>query len=156
MPFAFSADDAREYVTDFGWLPIEGDPAHTVADYVSTRTPAWGVVSDAGNDRHIMTYFGPTGELWVVDISDLPSQVASLSRPPYTTEDQSLLHNIADTILTDALAIGPTIRNLIDTGIDVLRRTALAIPNLVPNGNLLLIAAVVLGVAYMSGGGRRR
>ena len=154
MPYAFSADDAREYTTDFGWLPSMADPAKTVSDYVSTRTPAWGIVSDVGNQRYIMTYFGPTGELWVVDVSDSPDEVASLSRPAYTTEDQSLWHDIAETILKDALAIGPTIEAGITVAGNVLQRTANAIPSLIPNGNLLLIVAALVAVAYI--GGRRR
>lgn len=155
MGYAFDPADASEFVLDFGWLPLVGDPTRTVGSYVATHTPAWGVVADAGN-RNILVWYDAAGKLHVIDITDEPSQVASISKPAYHTADESFLYNLAQRTADVAAQVGPTIDAGVSVMLDVLKRTAQKIPNLVPSGNVLFGVALVLGAMYLFGSPARR
>jgi hypothetical protein len=133
MGTAYSPADAQTFVESYADSPIKGDPSHTLANYINTHIPAWGVIVNPAIGVDVLVWYDASNRLHVVE-SPGADVAASIAAPPYHTNDESVLYNIADNATKMASGIGGWLAQ---------------IPNAIPSPSTIVTIAVVAAGIYL-------
>lgn len=102
---AYTGADAYTFVESYKDYPIKGGGGKTLQSYLTTHSPAWGVVINPFPDVNVLVWFDYGNTLHVVE--QIPQSVAdSIAKPAYHTADESFLYNLAQNTAAALPSVG--------------------------------------------------